>query len=81
MTRYPTLEDAILAKVTGLFHAPRLALPRIPAVPRITLKRVGGITFLRVGRLQFSWCVCQRPAQTRRFERSYQAELNRLLRL
>lgn len=31
------------------------------ALIRINYKKIGGMRFLRIGRLQFSWCVC-RPA-------------------
>jgi len=27
--------------------------------------KVGGLRFLRIGRVQFSWCVCKRAAQVR----------------
>lgn len=28
-------------------------------LPRMRFRRVGGLSFFRVGRLQLSWCVCR----------------------
>jgi len=34
----------------------------MPLFPRVTFQRVGGITFVRVHRFQFSFCVCKETA-------------------
>lgn len=28
-------------------------------LPRMRFRRVGGLSFFRIGRLQLSWCVCR----------------------
>lgn len=35
---------------------PRVRVPR-PRLPRVTTKRVGGLRFVKVGRLSVSWCI------------------------
>ncbi len=32
----------------------------MPALPRVRYTRNGGMRFLRVGRVQMSWCLCRR---------------------
>lgn len=34
----------------------------MPLFPRVSCKRVGGITFIRIHRFQFSFCVCHETA-------------------
>lgn len=38
---------------------PQLRRPRVPALPRVSTKRVGGLRFVKVGRLVLSWCVAR----------------------
>lgn len=49
---HATIEERVIAAL------PSFTLPRLPAV-RIT--RTGGLSFLRIGRLQLSWCLCRKP--------------------
>ena len=35
-------------------------LATIGAWPRMRYRRVGGLRFLRVGRVQMSWCLCRK---------------------
>lgn len=43
----------------------------------ITLKKVGGIRFLRIGRLQFSFCLCRKVPRTFEWEGMCSNELRR----
>ena len=35
-------------------------MPALPALPRVRYTRNGGMRFLRVGRVQMSWCLCRK---------------------
>lgn len=45
---------------------PRLPrVPRLPALPKISTKRVGGLRFVKVGRITMSWCIAKSAAPLR----------------
>ena len=46
---------AVLGLVTPLAHATLGGL-----LPRFTNRKVGGIRFIRLGRLQLSFCICRK---------------------
>jgi len=39
-----------------------IAIFEIPLFPRVSWNRVGGITFIRIHRFQFSFCRCKETA-------------------
>ncbi|MBZ4270903.1 hypothetical protein LAM69_23765, partial [Mycobacterium tuberculosis] len=72
LSRHATIEERAIAAL------PSLSMPRLPFV-RFT--RNGALRFLRIGRLQLSWCMCRKPAPAPTYRELMRLPLDQLLRI